>query len=59
MGFGYGSRLTESLHVEGGGQQSNFRRLPGGLLYQHQPGVLVGVITSYRSKVQCVLSWSH
>lgn len=52
-GRGRGSGLTQSLHVEGRGQQGNCRGLPGGWLYQRHPGVLVGIITSYHSKVQC------
>lgn len=55
MGCGYISKLTEWFHVEGEGQESNFRRLPGEWFYQHQRRTVVGIITSSRSKAQCVL----
>lgn len=38
MGCGCGSRLTESLHVEGENRWSNFRRLTGGWFISISPG---------------------
>lgn len=38
------------------GQQSNFRRLPGGWINQHQPRDPVGVIPRSCTRVQCEFS---
>ncbi len=51
----YGQSNGQQVHMEGDGQLSEFRRLPGGWFYQQQPSAPLSVITSSRSKVQCVV----